>query len=124
MLGVGGPRRAFFRARAAVRVKGCRARGSSFLRPHAAFFAAASLFRGEKFTARRSRKTPLDATPVVRPELRCTALHGQRRPTSRWEIDATPAVRKKIPRTASRNDAQPDDKPKNPCTDPGISRDP
>ncbi|KAJ1171778.1 hypothetical protein NDU88_003636 [Pleurodeles waltl] len=52
------------------------------------------------------------------------ASHGQRRPTSRGEIDATAAVRKKIPRTASRNDAQPENKPKNPRTDPGTSGNP
>ncbi|KAJ1211018.1 hypothetical protein NDU88_006380 [Pleurodeles waltl] len=83
-----------------------------------------SLFCGEKFTAHRSRKTPLDATPAVRLEVQHTGSHGQHRPTSRGEIDATPAVRKKIPCTASRNEAQPDNKPKNPRTDPGTSGNP
>ncbi|KAJ1123241.1 hypothetical protein NDU88_001714 [Pleurodeles waltl] len=41
-----------------------------------------SLLRGEKFTARRSGKTPLDVKPAVRPELRRKASPGQRRPTS------------------------------------------
>ncbi|KAJ1207285.1 hypothetical protein NDU88_002676 [Pleurodeles waltl] len=63
----------------------------------------------------------IDATPSWRRELRRTASQGQRRPTSRGDIDATPAVRTKIPRTASRNDAQPENKPKNPRTDPGTS---
>ncbi|KAJ1101430.1 hypothetical protein NDU88_006498 [Pleurodeles waltl] len=58
---------------------------------------------------------------MVQPELRRMASHGQHRPASREEIDATPAVRKKIPRTASRNDSQPDKKPRNPRTDPGTS---
>ncbi|KAJ1143386.1 hypothetical protein NDU88_009695 [Pleurodeles waltl] len=49
---------------------------------------------------------------------------GQCRPTSREEIDAAPAVRKKIPSTAHRNDAQPDNKPRIPRTDPGASENP
>ncbi|KAJ1192684.1 hypothetical protein NDU88_001990 [Pleurodeles waltl] len=56
-----------------------------------------------------------------------TSTHGppgQRRPTSREEIDAAPAVREKIPHTAHLNDAQPDNKPRIPRTDPGASQNP
>ncbi|KAJ1093870.1 hypothetical protein NDU88_006959 [Pleurodeles waltl] len=48
---------------------------------------------------------------------------GQRLQTSKEEIDVTPAVREKIQRTAHRNDAQPDNKPRIPRTDPGKSGD-
>ncbi|KAJ1217002.1 hypothetical protein NDU88_004599 [Pleurodeles waltl] len=52
-------------------------------------------------------------------ELRRTASQGQRRPTSRGEIDTTPAVRAKLQCIAPQNDAQPENKQENPCTDPG-----
>ncbi|KAJ1093865.1 hypothetical protein NDU88_006954 [Pleurodeles waltl] len=49
---------------------------------------------------------------------------GQHLQTSKEEIDVTPAVREKIPHTAHRNDAQPDNKPRIPRTDPGKSGNP
>ncbi|KAJ1169392.1 hypothetical protein NDU88_001285 [Pleurodeles waltl] len=70
---------------------------------------------------REKRRTPtlIDATPSGRPELRRTALQGQRRPTSRGEIDATPAMRAKLRCTAPLNDTQLENKQETPRTDPG-----
>ncbi|KAJ1123234.1 hypothetical protein NDU88_001707 [Pleurodeles waltl] len=75
--------------------------------------------------ARKSLHTDTDRRDAFGPpELRRMASQGQSRPSSRGEIDTTLAVRTKIPRTASRNDVQPENKTKNPRTDPGTSGNP
>ncbi|KAJ1170907.1 hypothetical protein NDU88_002778 [Pleurodeles waltl] len=96
-----------------------------------------SLFRGEKFTARRTGTPPLDltrkrSTQCLRatgtlthvPPDRRTADLGRCRPTFRLEIDAAPAVKEKFPRTAHRNDGELVNKPWIPHTDPGASENP